>query len=318
MFRMFRKCLFFVVVVVVFGIHNQGNQIDDVRGGYALTMSVIHHETTSDNGYDDWSYKLRGQVNQQLNQGNPIDGVQNNDALTVSVVQYGQHKEIPDEQKATDVLQYTNSFQYGVITPIVKREDILTEVDIPLLQQDIMWGRNLHISNRSYTSRDQIRPQPIIEEALIERLWVENNEEVMVLSEIAVEQGVEAIDQYFTKHNTPLAGYGKVFIRVSQEMRLDWRLLPAIAFKESTGGKFLFRPYNPFGWGRKSFASFSEAIETVGFNLAGKNPRTAGFYEGKTIYGKLASYNSEKEGYTEIIFWIMHDIEYAIQNSEGP
>jgi len=165
--------------------------------------------------------------------------------------------------------------------------------------------------SRGYREQSMLPIQPI------KYLWIENDEK-MVLSGIAEEKGVSAINNYFEQHNTPLAGYGEVFIRVSQEYQLDWRLLPSIAFKESTGGKFLFRPYNPFGWGRASFDSFEEAIEIVGKNLAGENPNTAGFYKDKSIERKLHYYNSELDRYTEIIFWIMRDIEKYTHYLEGP
>lgn len=134
----------------------------------------------------------------------------------------------------------------------------------------------------------------------------------IIYSSIEKEDGILAIDSYFREKNLPLAGYGDVFINVSQKWRLDWRLLPAIAFRESTGGKFLFRPYNPFGWGRRTFSNFTEAINEVGRNLSGNDPDTKGFYYDKTMMQKLRIYNSELYTYPQEIWWIMGDIARQI------
>ncbi len=183
---------------------------------------------------------------------------------------------------------------------------------------DLLRQRMLMSASAPYSRVYDRERSSLLQIQSIQYLWIENDEEVMTLSGATEELGIAAINDYFERHNTPLAGYGEIFIRVSQKYRLDWRLLPAIAFKESTGGKFLFRPYNPFGWGRASFSSFEEAIEVVGKNLAGENPRTAGFYKGKSIKGKLHYYNSELEEYTDIIFWIMRDIEKYTHDLGGP
>lgn len=90
----------------------------------------------------------------------------------------------------------------------------------------------------------------------------------------------------------PLAGYGGQFVRVADKYGLDWRLLPAIAIRESSGGKQMCGN-NPFGWAscRTDFDSVQEAIEYVGINLGGENPRTAPYYKNKTTREKLWSYN---------------------------
>lgn len=89
-----------------------------------------------------------------------------------------------------------------------------------------------------------------------------------------------------------LAGYGAKFVGVADQCDLDWRLLPAIAVKESSGGKQACGN-NPFGWAscRQDFESIEKAIEVVGFNLCGFDPKTASYYKNKTTYEKLWSYN---------------------------
>lgn len=103
----------------------------------------------------------------------------------------------------------------------------------------------------------------------------------------------EKIDAYFAKRGMPLEGYGEQMVEAAEENNLDWRLLPAIAIKESTGGKFACHN-NPFGWGscKIKFKDFDTAIESVAFNLGGNNPNTARYYKDKTTTEKLWHYNT--------------------------
>jgi hypothetical protein len=106
-----------------------------------------------------------------------------------------------------------------------------------------------------------------------------------------------AIDQYYAERNMPLKGYGAIMVETADKYGLDWRLIPAISIRESTGGKFACKnaTFNPFGWGsckkKFSFRSYEHAIDTIGKNLAGKNPVTAMHYDNKTIREVLQSYN---------------------------
>lgn len=101
----------------------------------------------------------------------------------------------------------------------------------------------------------------------------------------------ESIDGYFAARSMPLAGYGKKFAEEAYRNGIDWRLLPAIAVRESSGGKQACG-HNPFGWNscRTDFASTEEAIGYVAWNLGGNNPRTRAYYSGDTK-AKLQSYN---------------------------
>jgi hypothetical protein len=117
------------------------------------------------------------------------------------------------------------------------------------------------------------------------------------------------IDRYFAERTMPLAGYGAKFIEVADQCNMDWRLLPAIAVRESSGGKQACGN-NPFGWAscRADFGSIEQAIEIVGANLCGFNPRTAGYYGGKTTIQKLQSYNgSINPNYPDEVLRIMDD-----------
>ena len=105
----------------------------------------------------------------------------------------------------------------------------------------------------------------------------------------------EAIDAYFAERDMPLKGMGEKMVEEALKNDLDWRLLPAIAVRESTGGKFECKrvPNNPFGWGscKIGFKSNEQAIETVARNLGGNNPNTARHYDEKTVIEILRAYN---------------------------
>jgi hypothetical protein len=124
----------------------------------------------------------------------------------------------------------------------------------------------------------------------------------------------EAIDSYFKSHDMPLAGVGLKMVQEAEDNDLDWRLLPAIAVRESTGGKFDCKKVenNPFGWGscKIGFDSLDEAIETVAKNLGGNNPSTSRHYDNKTTKQILRAYNppSIVPRYAEQVMKIMSDI----------
>jgi hypothetical protein len=122
----------------------------------------------------------------------------------------------------------------------------------------------------------------------------------------------ETIDAYFEARSMPLAGKGMTFVLVAEKYGLDWRLLPAIAVRESSGGKKSCG-FNPFGWGSckiHNFTSYEQAIEALGKNLGGANPKTAQYYAGKTSAEKLYNYNGTVvPAYPDEVAQIMKKIE---------
>lgn len=115
------------------------------------------------------------------------------------------------------------------------------------------------------------------------------------------------IDAYFKKYNMPLAGYGEQFVAVADTCDMDWRLLPAIAVRESSGGKRM-QLNNPFGWGGAHipFTDINHAIEVVGANLCGHNPKTARWYSTTSTQRKLYYYNGTViTTYPKEVQWIM-------------
>jgi hypothetical protein len=126
------------------------------------------------------------------------------------------------------------------------------------------------------------------------------------------QQKAEAINSFFKKRSMPLEGSGTTFVLVAEKYGLDWRLLPAISVRESSGGKAACS-YNAFGWGScklHNFHSYEEAIESVGKNLGGANKATSRYYSGKTTLEKLYYYNGSVEPtYPDEVVAIMNMIE---------
>lgn len=120
------------------------------------------------------------------------------------------------------------------------------------------------------------------------------------------------IDTYFKDRSMPLAGKGMQFVLVAEKYGIDWRLLPAISVRESSGGKHDCG-FNPFGWGScklHNFKSYDEAIETLGRHLGGASKSTAQFYAGKTTYEKLYAYNGTVvASYPDEVIAIMNSID---------
>jgi hypothetical protein len=106
------------------------------------------------------------------------------------------------------------------------------------------------------------------------------------------QERADKIDAYYGRYDLPLTGYGMKMVLASEKYGVDWNLIPAIAMRESTGGKFACYN-NPFGWGscKIKYNSFDEAIEAIARNLGGANSRTSYYYAGKTTAEKLYYYN---------------------------
>lgn len=126
------------------------------------------------------------------------------------------------------------------------------------------------------------------------------------------EERAAKIDAYYARHDLPLEGYGMKMVLEAEKYGVDWRLAPALAMRETTGGKFACHN-NPYGWGscKIKFESFDQAIETVIMNLGGHNPRTARYYKGKTVRGILETYNppSVVPTYADEVLAIMNKID---------
>ena len=122
----------------------------------------------------------------------------------------------------------------------------------------------------------------------------------------------EQIDNFFAAYDAPLEGYGMKFVTEAEENGIDYRLLPAIAIRESTGGKHACKRVanSVFGYGscKISFESIDKSIEVVSASLGGNNPTTARHYDNKTTLQILKKYNSVIPSYTSEIVKLMKKI----------
>jgi hypothetical protein len=150
--------------------------------------------------------------------------------------------------------------------------------------------------------------------ALNEAIDEDAKEEDAKQAQIAREAKAQAIDAYFGARKAPLAGKGMKMVEVAEENDLDWRLLPAIAMRESSGGLAACKKVknSVFGFGscKINFKSIEDSIEIVGSNLGGNNPKTARHYDGKTTEEILKAYNppSIVPNYVPQVLKIMNDI----------
>jgi len=130
--------------------------------------------------------------------------------------------------------------------------------------------------------------------------------------EIKHKEQAELIDNFFASYDAPLKGHGMKFVLEAEKNKIDWRLLPAIAMRESTGGKHACKkvPNSVFGYGscKLSFNSIDESIAIVSRSLGGNNPNTAHHYDDKTIIQILKKYNSIIPNYSGQVVKIMKKI----------
>lgn len=88
------------------------------------------------------------------------------------------------------------------------------------------------------------------------------------------EARVQVLNEFFSHYNSPLAEYAAQIVKDADANGLDYRLLPAIAFQESTLCKKIPKDsFNCWGYGIYSgkvtrFDDFGQAIDTISRALA--------------------------------------------------
>lgn len=114
---------------------------------------------------------------------------------------------------------------------------------------------------------------------------------------------VGILRRFLQEKHSPAESYAETFIREADSHKLDWRLLPSLAFVESGAGKTC-RRNNLFGWdnGASRFSSVTAAIHQVAEALAEARP-----YKGKSTMEKLAAYN-ESPDYRNLVAGVMRRI----------
>lgn len=121
------------------------------------------------------------------------------------------------------------------------------------------------------------------------------------------EEKIAKIRAYYARYDLPLQHEAEHFVDAAETYDIDWRLVAAIGFIESTGGKHACKTadYSAFGWGscKINFDSYEESINVISMNLGGHNPNTAKHYAGKDITQILEAYNPDhiRPGYTKMV-----------------
>ena len=104
----------------------------------------------------------------------------------------------------------------------------------------------------------------------IEQVNVEEiGESVQTISKEQVEYNnrVNKIRKYLSNRDAPLATYAEEFVKAADYYGIDYRLVAAISIVESSGGKYTFKPYNAWGWGKSGFESWTDGIWAVSKGL---------------------------------------------------
>lgn len=130
----------------------------------------------------------------------------------------------------------------------------------------------------------------------------------LVAEDSVIDNRAQIIDTYYKEHNMPLEGYGEKMVEVADKNGLDWRLLPAISIRETSGGLHQCRTNNSFGWGscKIQFKSQEEAIEIIGNKLS-----TLSVYKDTTTEHKLYHYNGTVvKTYPQEVLRIMNTIKH--------
>lgn len=107
---------------------------------------------------------------------------------------------------------------------------------------------------------------------------------------------ISKIESYYARHDLPLQNEAVHFVDAAEKYDIDWRLVAAIGFIESTGGKFACSTadYSAFGWGscKINFDSYADSIDVISWNLGGYNPNTDHWYfNGQDHKDLLETYN---------------------------
>ncbi len=113
-------------------------------------------------------------------------------------------------------------------------------------------------------------------------------------SESREDPRLHPLRSFFREIDCPAAAYAETFLEAADDNNLDWRLLPGIAYVESTCGKWAPNN-NLFGWnsGRANFPSPVAAIRAVARRLT-----TSPLYRNKSVDGILSTYN-RNAGYAQ-------------------
>lgn len=79
-----------------------------------------------------------------------------------------------------------------------------------------------------------------------------------------------ALEKILKRYNSSLSSYAKFYVKYADKYNIDWKLLPAIAGKESNFGKYYIPgSHNVYGWGKKyiTFDTWEDGIKSISYTL---------------------------------------------------
>ena len=101
--------------------------------------------------------------------------------------------------------------------------------------------------------------------------------------------------------------YVKTIIESADKNNIDFALLPAIEYLESSGGKrYIYSTANPFGWNsdQSGFKSIADGIDFISAQLG-----SGRYYRDKSTYSKLRAYNPNP-AYAEQAMKLIEEIHH--------
>lgn len=169
--------------------------------------------------------------------------------------------------------------------------------------------------------------RPLLSDQMVENLGMNfQNLKYDTETEILPDPRAEKIDAYFAQWDLPLSGHGAGMIAAADKYDIDWRLLPALAMLETTGGKNLCGDgtnMNAFGFGscKIHFGTFEQSFEAVAKTVSGNGEKTSHLYKGKSVEEILEVYNPPEvegimPGYHKKALRVMSEIENMKISSE--
>lgn len=111
------------------------------------------------------------------------------------------------------------------------------------------------------------------------------------------------VDAFFESYGCPAPNHAAEYVRAADQYQLDYRILPAISFLESTCGSYQ-RQNNYWGWNsaKTGFPTVASGIDYIARQLAWEQP-----YMGRTLDEKLYSYNP-RDAYVRAAKRLMREI----------
>lgn len=85
-----------------------------------------------------------------------------------------------------------------------------------------------------------------------------------IIKEEEIMRKAESVERLMARFNSPMAGYGELIVRRSEECGGDYKIITAIAGNESGFGRIPYKLYNPFGYlDGVQYSGWEEAIYVI-------------------------------------------------------